>query len=99
MVRAERLEEERVDTVEVDKIAEETRLPVDLDAQPSVQAAIALQPVLRDYHDEIERQQRMPPPLFAQLREAGFYKMVIPRSLGGLQLDTLTFLRTVEKLA
>jgi alkylation response protein AidB-like acyl-CoA dehydrogenase len=88
-----------MDAMEVDKITEETRLPADIDAQPLVQAAAALQPVLRDYREELEREQRMPPKLFAQLREAGFYKMVIPRSLGGLQVDTLTFLRTVETLA
>ena len=61
-----------MDAMEVDTITEETRLPVDIDAQPVVQAATALQPVLRDYHDEIERGQRMPPALFAQLREAAF---------------------------
>ena len=83
----------------MDGLAEETRLPVDIDAQPMVRAAVELQPVLRDYHDELEREQRVPPAVFARLREAGFYKMVIPRSLGGLQLDTLTFLRAVEKLA
>src|SRR5712692_5629289 len=81
------------------KIAEETRLPADIDAQPLVQAAAALRPVLRRYHDEIEREQRLPPALVEQLREAGFYKMVIPRSLGGLQVDTLTYLRVVETLA
>src|ERR1700730_3242133 len=83
----------------MDMMAKETRLPADIDAQPMVQAAAALKPVLRDYHDEIEREQRMPPALVGQLREAGFYKMVIPRSLGGLQLDTLTYLRAVETLA
>src|SRR5215831_15388126 len=88
----------------MDTFAEETRLPVDqlpadLDAQPLVQAAADLHPQLRDYHEEIEREQRMPPALFAQLREAGFYKMVIPRSLGGLQVDPLTYLRVVERLA
>src|SRR5262249_49176423 len=88
----------------MDTFAEETRLavdqlPADLDEQPLVQAAAALHPHLRDYHEEIEREQRMPPALFAQLREAGFYKMVIPRSLGGLQVDPLTYLRVVERLA
>jgi alkylation response protein AidB-like acyl-CoA dehydrogenase len=83
----------------MDTMAEETRLPADIDAQPVVQAAAALQPVLRHYHEEIEREQRMPQALVAQLREAGFYKMVIPRSLGGLQVDTLTYLRVVELLA
>src|SRR5216684_664412 len=83
----------------MDTMAEETRLPADIEAQPVVQAAAALQPVLRRYHQEIEREQRMPPALVAQLREAGFYKMVIPHSLGGLQVDTLTYLRVVELLA
>ena len=80
-------------------IAEDSRLPADIDAQPLVRAAAALHPVLRKYHEEIEREQRMPPALFGQLREAGFYKMVIPRSLGGLQVDPLTYLRVVETLA
>ncbi|MBV8739164.1 MAG: acyl-CoA dehydrogenase family protein [Alphaproteobacteria bacterium] len=78
---------------------DEEHLPVDVDAQPLVQAAAALGPVLRKYHDEIEREQRMPTALVEQLREAGFYKMVIPRSLGGLQVDPLTYLRVIELLA
>ena len=80
-------------------MAEEAGLPADIDAQPLVQTAAALQPVLRTYHEEIEREQRMPPALVEQMREAGFYKMVIPRALGGLQVDTLTYLRVVELLA
>src|ERR1700722_12339134 len=83
----------------MDTIVDETRLPADIDAQALPQAAIALRPMLRQYHDEIEREQRMPPALVGQLREAGFYRMVIPRTLGGLQADTLTYLRTVELLA
>jgi indole-3-acetate monooxygenase len=83
----------------MDRITEQTRLPADIDTQSLVQAAAAMQPVLREYHDEIEREQRMPPALFEQLRSAGFYKMVIPRSLGGLQVDPLTYLRVVELLA
>src|SRR6516165_10820807 len=80
-------------------IADDTRLPADINAQPLVQAALALRPELCRYKDEIESEQRMPPALFEQLREAGFYKMVIPRSLGGLQVDPLTYLRVVELLA
>ena len=80
-------------------MTEEMRLPADVDAQPLVRAAAVLQPVIRKFHDEIERGQRMPPALFGQLREAGFYKMVIPRSLGGLQVDPLTYLRVIETLA
>jgi indole-3-acetate monooxygenase len=83
----------------MDRMAEETRLPADIDAQPLVQAAAALRPVLHDYRDEIEREQRLPQALVDQLRAAGFYNMVIPRALGGLQVDPLTYLRVVELLA
>ena len=83
----------------MDTMAEETRLPADIDAQPVVRAAAALRPMLRRYREEIEREQRLPPALVEQLRAAGFYRMVIPRSLGGLQVDPLTYLRVVELLA
>src|SRR5882757_603253 len=80
-------------------MAEETRLPADIEAQPLVQAAAALQPELRSFREEIEREQRLPKALVEQLRAAGFYRMVIPRELGGLEVDPLTYLRTVELLA
>src|SRR5438128_12341204 len=80
-------------------LAEETRLPADIDAEPLVQAAAALRPLLRRHHDEIEREQRLAPDLVDELRAAGFYRMVIPRALGGLEIDPLTYLRVVELLA
>src|SRR4051794_24823345 len=83
----------------MDTIAEDTRLPADIDAQPVVRAAAALHPMLRECHDEIEREQRFPPALSEKLHAAGFYRMVIPRSLGGLQADPLTYPRAVELLA
>ncbi len=83
----------------MDTMAEETRLPNDLDAAPLVRAAAAIRPVLHDYHEEIEREQRLPRALVEQLRAAGFYRLVIPRALGGLQVDPLTYLRVVELLA
>ncbi len=83
----------------MDTMVEEAGLPVDIDAHPLVRAAYALRPLLRDYHDEIEREQRLPSPLVEQLHAAGFYRLLIPRVLGGLQVDPLTFLRVVEELA
>jgi indole-3-acetate monooxygenase len=81
------------------KIAEEMCLPVEIDAQPLVQAAAALRPVIRRYREEIERDQRLPKALVEQLHAAGFYRLVIPHELGGLQVDPLTYLRVVELLA
>ncbi|HEY3912000.1 MAG TPA: acyl-CoA dehydrogenase family protein [Stellaceae bacterium] len=83
----------------MDMIADKTSLPADLDAQLVVRQAAALRPMLRDYHDEIEREQRLPPALFERLRAAGFYRLVIPRALGGIEADPLTYLRVVELLA
>jgi alkylation response protein AidB-like acyl-CoA dehydrogenase len=83
----------------MDVIAEKTRLPAEIDEEPLVQAAVALRPVLRSYYERIEREQRLPKDLVEQLRAAGFYRLVIPHALGGLQVDPLTYLRIVEILA
>ena len=83
----------------MDTIERELRLPADIDGQPVVQAAAAMRPVLRRYAREIENEQRFPPELLAQLHEAGFYRLVRPRTLGGLEADPLTYLRVVELLA
>ncbi len=80
-------------------IAEETRLPPDIDAQPVVRAAAALRSVIRGHHAELEREQRLPKALVEALHSAGFYKLVMPRELGGLQADPLTYVRVVELLA
>jgi indole-3-acetate monooxygenase len=81
------------------QITEDKLLPADIDAQPPVRAAAALRPVIRGYRDEIEREQRLPKMLVEQFHAAGFYSMVMPRSLGGLQVDPLTYVRVVELLA
>src|SRR5438309_2853020 len=81
------------------QIAEDKRLPADLDAQPPVQAAAALRAVVTGQRDENEREQRLPKALVEQFHAAGFYSLVIPRELGALQADPLTYVRVVELLA
>jgi alkylation response protein AidB-like acyl-CoA dehydrogenase len=66
---------------------------------PLLEAAAELRWVARSLQDEIERERRLPPPLVEQLRAAGMYSMVIPRALGGQQVDLLTFLRVAELMA
>jgi hypothetical protein len=61
------------------QIAEEKRLPADIDAEPPVRAAAALRSVIRGYRDEIEREQRLPKALVEQFHAAGFYSLVMPR--------------------
>src|SRR6185369_8476786 len=79
--------------------ADEQLLPEVVDAEPLVRAAAALRPVIRGHGDALEREQRLPKPLVEQFHAAGFYRMVRPRALGGLQTDTLTYLRVVELLS
>jgi alkylation response protein AidB-like acyl-CoA dehydrogenase len=47
----------------------------------------------------VETEQRLPPELVEEFRAAGFYSLVMPRSMGGLQADPLTYQRVVELLA
>ena len=81
------------------ELAADKRLPDDIEAQPTVRAAAALGPIIRGYRDEIDREQRLPKALVEQFHAAGFYSMVIPREMGGLQVDPLTYVRVVERLA
>jgi alkylation response protein AidB-like acyl-CoA dehydrogenase len=83
----------------MDGMIETSRLPLDVESHPVVQAAKAIQPKLRAYKDEIERKQRMPKPLVEEFHEAGFYRMTLPRDLDGHQLDPITYTRAVEHLA
>ena len=80
-------------------VTDDTRLPADIDAQAPVRAAAALQPVIRAHREEIEREQRLPKDLVEEFHRAGFYSLVMPRAMGGLQADPLTYLRVVELLA
>src|SRR5262245_11625931 len=81
------------------QISDAERLPADVDAQPTVRAAAAFHAAVRGYREEIEREQRLPKALVEQFHAAGFYSLVIPREMGGLQVDPLTYLRVVELMA
>jgi alkylation response protein AidB-like acyl-CoA dehydrogenase len=83
----------------MDTLPETTHLPPDPDAHPLVRAAAALAPQLRAHREAIERDQRIPAALFDQLSAAGLYRLTIPRSLGGLEIDPVTFSQVVETLS
>ena len=83
----------------MDTTVEATRLSMDADSHPLVREARAMHPTLRAFAEQIEREQRFPPELVARLRDAGFYRLVTPRSLGGLQVDPVIYTGVVETLA
>lgn len=58
-----------------------------------------LRPVIEANREWSERERRLSPAVFEAFRDAGFFKMVAPRALGGLELHPVETLRVTEALA
>jgi alkylation response protein AidB-like acyl-CoA dehydrogenase len=64
-----------------------------------IERARGLGPLLREYAEAAERERRLPRAVHEALAGAGLYRMFLPRSLGGLELDPLTVARVIEEVA
>ena len=64
-----------------------------------VALAEALAPRIAAAADDIERERRLPPALLAELLNAGLFRLLLPRSLHGAEVDPLTFVRVIEAIA
>jgi alkylation response protein AidB-like acyl-CoA dehydrogenase len=62
-------------------------------------AANQIAPTLRARADEIEQARRLPADLAQQFAQAGFFRMVVPRDIGGLELPPETLMGTIEAVA
>jgi alkylation response protein AidB-like acyl-CoA dehydrogenase len=56
-------------------------------------------PVISQYIDEDENKRRISKPVLQALREAGFLRLFLPKSLGGIEADPLTVAKVVEEVA
>ena len=56
-------------------------------------------PVIREHADEAEAGRRLSAPVMDAMRGAGLFRMLAPRSLGGLEVDPMTFARVAEAVA
>ncbi|TXL78755.1 acyl-CoA dehydrogenase [Vineibacter terrae] len=67
--------------------------------QAPVTRARALAPALDAASDDIERTQRIPEPLLSDLHAARLFRMLLPRSVGGDEVEPWVYLRAVEEIA
>jgi hypothetical protein len=64
-----------------------------------VARARSLGPVLAAAADEIERNRESPQAVVTALINNGLFRLLQPRSLGGAELDPMTYMQVVEQLA
>ena len=64
-----------------------------------VERARQLAPMLKEAADEIEERRELPERVVEALIEGGFFKLLIPRSLGGAELHPRTYVQVLEEIA
>ncbi len=64
-----------------------------------LEAIRELVPQIRAAADQIEAQRELPPELVDALADAGMFRLLVPRSLGGSELDLPTYIRIIEEIA
>src|SRR5262245_53190592 len=64
-----------------------------------VEKARAVAPLVHEHRDGCERERRMVTPLHEALRQQGFFRLMLPRALGGEQLDLVSAMRVIEELS
>ncbi len=65
----------------------------------AVARALGLHPLIRQEADEIDRSRHLTRPLVAALKEGGFFRMLQPRSIGGMEMTPSEFASVTEALA
>ena len=68
-------------------------------AADAIERARALAPLLTAEGEAIERKRRLTPQAVAALVEGGFYKLLLPKSLGGAEVPPPVFLGVLEEIA
>lgn len=69
------------------------------EADALLDRAKRIAPILREHAEPSERERRLARPVLDALANAGFQRLMAPKSLGGLEVDPMTCFRVVEELA
>ncbi len=70
----------------------------DISVRSPLEAARQLAPSIRSSADQIEEARELPRALFEALADAGLFHLLVPRSLGGGEIDLPTYIRVLEEL-
>jgi alkylation response protein AidB-like acyl-CoA dehydrogenase len=70
----------------------------DTSVRSMLDVARELAPMVRHYADQTEQLRQLPRPLFEALADAGLFHMMVPRSIGGREIDLPTYIRVMEEL-
>ncbi|MEA2791191.1 MAG: hypothetical protein QOG73_3597 [Acetobacteraceae bacterium] len=66
---------------------------------PQVARALALHPLIKQEGDEFNRRRELTAPIVNALKEGNFFRMLQPRSIGGMELKPSDFARVTEALS
>jgi alkylation response protein AidB-like acyl-CoA dehydrogenase len=64
-----------------------------------VERARALAPAIAAAADETERERKVAASLMKTMHDAGMFRLLLPRSIGGAEIDPVTFVRVIEEVA
>jgi len=68
------------------------------ETQSPLDAAQEMAPAIRSCADQTEKDRELPRLLFESLAAAGFFKLLIPRTIGGAEIDLPTYVQVLEEL-
>jgi len=69
------------------------------EVHPQVARALALHPLIRQDGDEINARRELTPALVKALKDGQFFRMLQPRSIGGMEMKPSDFARVTEAIA
>lgn len=68
-------------------------------AEKLLEAAQGLAPIIREHADRAERERRLARPVIDAMADAGLFRLSVPSSLGGFELDPASYSRIVEEIS
>jgi alkylation response protein AidB-like acyl-CoA dehydrogenase len=69
------------------------------EVHPQVARALALHPLIRQDGDEINQRRELTPAIVRALKDGQFFRMLQPRSIGGMEMKPSDFSRVTEAIA